>query len=122
MARSLGGAGAARRAATLVALCVTLGACQAGGGGVGTVTGAVTVVGGPSAAPGFQPPSTDQPQPGQEVTVEDSDHHRTTTTSDATGHYKVWLAAGDYTLLCSPIQTFTVIGDQTVTLDCVLAV
>ena len=122
MARIVGGSGIALRAATLFALCLTLGACQSGGGGVGTVTGAVTVVGGPTASPGFQPPSTDQPQPGQEVVIEDRDHHRTTTTSDATGHYKVSLPAGDYTLMCSRMETFTVVAGQTVTLDCLLAV
>jgi hypothetical protein len=35
----------------LVALRVTLGACRSGGGGVGTVTGAVTVVGGQAPHP-----------------------------------------------------------------------
>jgi len=121
--RIFGAARAGFSFAMAVALCVTVGACQSDDrGGVGTVTGAVTVEGGPSAAPGVQPPSTDQPQPGQLVVIEDRDHHRTTATSDSTGHYKVSLPAGEYTLICSRPQTFTVVAGQTVTLDCLLAV
>jgi len=121
MPRTVGISGVGQRSASLVALCLMVGACQSDGGGVGTVTGAVTVVGGPSASPGFQPPSTEEPQPGQRVVIEDRDHHRTTTTSDSTGHYKVSLPEGDYTLMCSRIQTFTVVAGQTITLDCLLA-
>ena len=122
MARTVGVYDVGLRSASLVAVCLMLAACQSGGGGVGTVTGVVTVVGGPSASPGFEPPSTDHPQPGQEVVVEDRDHHRTTTTSDATGHYTVSLPEGDYTLMCSRMQSFTVVSGQTLTLDCLLTV
>ncbi len=122
MHRTFGGSGIGLRMASVAALCLTLASCQSAGGGVGVVTGVVTVVGGPTASPGFHTASSDQPQAGQEVVIEDRGHHRTTTTSDASGHYRVSLPPSDYTLMCSRVQPFVVVADQTVTLDCLLAV
>lgn len=122
MESTFGSSAVVLRVVLVGALCLTLAACQSGGGGVGVVTGVVTVVGGPTASPGLQTAQSDQPQAGQEVVIEDREHHRTTTTSDASGHYTLSLPPGDYTLMCSRMQPFTIVADQTVTLDCLLAV
>jgi hypothetical protein len=116
----------APRAAVALAVSLVAGLAAALLGGCssspnGSVTGVVHVYGGPSLPTG-QAASTGQATAGQEVVVEDAQHHRTTAVSDASGHYTLSLPVGTYTLMCGSMPQFTVTAGQAVALACDLAV
>ena len=86
-------------------------------GGTGTVSGVVTLVGGP-VSPNGQPALDHEPATNWPVTIRSADGRTFRTTSDGDGHFTFEVEPGTYTLKCLRVEKLVVAQDESVSAKC----